>query len=115
MFEGVSVFALVVVAFSVVTALMGVQQAPRRTVPSVPDDERPLTAQRPSVLPKTIERGGDVAAFLLTYGHLAALAWLVGGAVLCAAEALAPGAFFVWIGAAAVDGAIQPRNGSWPI
>ena len=43
-----------------------------------------------------------MAAFLLTYGHLAALAWLVGGAALCAAETLAPGAFFVWIGAAAV-------------
>jgi len=49
-----------------------------------------------------------VTAFLLTYGHLSALAWLVGGAALCAAEALAPGAFFVWIGAAAaIVGAIN--------
>jgi membrane protein implicated in regulation of membrane protease activity len=29
-----------------------------------------------------------------------ALAWLVGGLFLCAAETLAPGAFLVWIGAA---------------
>jgi membrane protein implicated in regulation of membrane protease activity len=43
-----------------------------------------------------------VAPFLLTYGHLSALAWLIGGVALCAAEALAPGAFFIWIGAAAV-------------
>ena len=49
-----------------------------------------------------------MAGFLLTYGHLSALAWLIGGAALCAAEALAPGAFFVWIGAAAaVVGAIS--------
>ncbi len=49
-----------------------------------------------------------MTAFLLTYGHLSALAWLVGGAALCAAEALAPGAFFVWIGAAAaIVGAIN--------
>jgi hypothetical protein len=50
MFEGVSVFALVVVAFSVVTALMGVRQAPRRTVPSVPDASTPVDraeAERP--------------------------------------------------------------------
>jgi membrane protein implicated in regulation of membrane protease activity len=43
-----------------------------------------------------------VAPFLLTYGHLSALAWLIGGVALCVAEALAPGAFFIWIGAAAV-------------
>jgi membrane protein implicated in regulation of membrane protease activity len=30
-----------------------------------------------------------------------ALVWLVGGLFLCAAETLAPGAFLVWIGAAA--------------
>jgi len=49
-----------------------------------------------------------VTAFLLTYGHLSALAWLVGGTALCAAEALAPGAFVVWIGAAAaIVGAIN--------
>jgi len=30
-----------------------------------------------------------------------ALAWLVGGLFLCAAETLAPGAFLFWIGAAA--------------
>jgi len=55
-----------------------------------------------------LKSGDDVTAFLLTYGHLSALAWLVGGAALCAAEALAPGAFFVWIGAAAaIVGAIN--------
>jgi membrane protein implicated in regulation of membrane protease activity len=49
-----------------------------------------------------------VAGFLLTYGHLSALAWLIGGVALCAAEALAPGAFFIWIGvAAAIVGAIN--------
>jgi inner membrane protein len=42
------------------------------------------------------------AEYFLTFGHLSALAWLVSGAALCAAEALTPGAFFVWIGAAAV-------------
>jgi membrane protein implicated in regulation of membrane protease activity len=30
-----------------------------------------------------------------------ALAWLVGGLLICASESLAPGAFLVWIGAAA--------------
>ena len=45
---------------------------------------------------------------LLTWNHLGALAWLVGGAALCVAETLAPGAFFVWIGAAAsIVGAIN--------
>lgn len=49
-----------------------------------------------------------MAGFLLTYGHLSALGWLIGGAALCAAEALAPGAFFIWIGApAAIVGAIN--------
>jgi hypothetical protein len=34
--------------------------------------------------------------------------WLVGGLVLCAAETIVPGAFLIWIGAAAVViGAIQ--------
>jgi inner membrane protein len=33
--------------------------------------------------------------------HLGAFAWLVSGLALCAVEALTPGAFFVWIGAAA--------------
>jgi inner membrane protein len=34
--------------------------------------------------------------------------WLVGGLALCAAETLAPGAFLIWIGAAAVVvGAIE--------
>ena len=28
--------------------------------------------------------------------------WLIAGLILCAAETLAPGAFFIWIGAAAV-------------
>ena len=40
-------------------------------------------------------------------GHLLALFWLIGGLVLCAAETLAPGAFLIWIGAAAaIVGAI---------
>jgi len=49
-----------------------------------------------------------VIGYLLTLNHLGALAWLAGGAALCAAETLAPGAFFVWIGAAAaIVGAIN--------
>ena len=36
-----------------------------------------------------------------TLAHLDALAWLAGGLVLCAIETLAPGAFLIWIGAAA--------------
>jgi membrane protein implicated in regulation of membrane protease activity len=32
----------------------------------------------------------------------AAIAWLVIGVTLCAVEGLAPGAFFIWVGAAAV-------------
>lgn len=36
-----------------------------------------------------------------------ALAWLVGGLVVCVAETLAPGAFLVWVGAAAaITGAV---------
>jgi inner membrane protein len=38
---------------------------------------------------------------ILTTQHFGALAWLVSGLALCAAETLAPGAFLVWIGAAA--------------
>ena len=39
--------------------------------------------------------------------HLGPLLWLVGGLILCAAETLAPGAFLVFIGAAAaIVGAI---------
>jgi inner membrane protein len=39
--------------------------------------------------------------------HLGALLWLAGGLVLCAAETLAPGAFLIFIGAAAaIVGAI---------
>jgi membrane protein implicated in regulation of membrane protease activity len=39
--------------------------------------------------------------------HVGAIVWLVCGLVLCAAETLAPGAFLVWIGAAAaIVGAI---------
>jgi membrane protein implicated in regulation of membrane protease activity len=34
--------------------------------------------------------------------RFAALAWLVAGFLLCAVETLAPGAFFIWFGAAAV-------------
>ncbi len=33
--------------------------------------------------------------------HLAALAWLAGGLFLCVIEAFLPGAFLIWIGAAA--------------
>jgi inner membrane protein len=33
--------------------------------------------------------------------RFAALAWLVAGFLLCAVETLAPGAFFIWFGAAA--------------
>jgi inner membrane protein len=36
-----------------------------------------------------------------TPAHLNALAWLAAGLVLCSIEALAPGAFLIWIGAAA--------------
>jgi membrane protein implicated in regulation of membrane protease activity len=44
---------------------------------------------------------------LPTAGHLLALFWLIGGLILCAAETLAPGAFLIWIGAAAaIVGAI---------
>jgi inner membrane protein len=44
---------------------------------------------------------------LLSSTHLVALIWLVGGLILCAAETLAPGAFLIWIGAAAaIVGAI---------
>jgi membrane protein implicated in regulation of membrane protease activity len=40
-------------------------------------------------------------------GHLLALFWLIGGLIICAAETLAPGAFLIWIGAAAaIVGAI---------
>jgi hypothetical protein len=44
---------------------------------------------------------------LATTGHLLALFWLIGGLIICAAETLAPGAFLIWIGAAAaIVGAI---------
>jgi membrane protein implicated in regulation of membrane protease activity len=33
--------------------------------------------------------------------RIVALLWLAGGLVLCAVETLAPGAFFIWFGAAA--------------
>ena len=38
---------------------------------------------------------------LLEPTHLVALLWLVAGLVLSAIETLAPGAFFIWVGAAA--------------
>jgi inner membrane protein len=38
---------------------------------------------------------------LLEPPHLVALTWLVAGLVLSAIETLAPGAFFIWFGAAA--------------
>src|SRR5271166_2874466 len=44
---------------------------------------------------------------LLSSPRLLALAWLIGGLIVCAAETLAPGAFLIWIGAAAaIVGAI---------
>jgi len=44
---------------------------------------------------------------LIVSPRAVALAWLIGGLVVCAAETLAPGAFLVWIGAAAaIVGAI---------
>ena len=44
---------------------------------------------------------------LFSLSHLLAFFWLIGGLILCAAETLAPGAFLIWIGAAAaIVGAI---------
>jgi inner membrane protein len=44
---------------------------------------------------------------LFSSPRLVAIAWLVGGLIVCAAETLAPGAFLIWIGAAAaIVGAI---------
>jgi len=43
----------------------------------------------------------------LAHGHLAALLWLAGGLIVCVAETVAPGAFLIFIGAAAaIVGAI---------
>src|ERR1700728_5292180 len=45
---------------------------------------------------------------LLQPAHLVALTWLVAGLVLSAIETLAPGAFFIWFGAAAaIVGAVD--------
>ena len=45
---------------------------------------------------------------LLEPAHLVALTWLVAGLVLSAIETLAPGAFFIWFGAAAaIVGAVD--------
>ena len=45
---------------------------------------------------------------LLEPAHIVALAWLVAGLVLSAIETLAPGAFFIWFGAAAaIVGAVD--------
>ena len=45
---------------------------------------------------------------LLEPPHLVALGWLIGGLILCAVETLAPGAFFIWFGAAAaIVGAVD--------
>ena len=45
---------------------------------------------------------------LLESSRLVALGWLVAGLFLCAVEALAPGAFLIWIGAAAaIVGAVD--------
>jgi inner membrane protein len=42
-----------------------------------------------------------VDSLLLNAARLVALAWLAGGLALCAAETHVPGAFLIWIGAAA--------------
>src|SRR5208283_5689238 len=45
---------------------------------------------------------------LVESSRFAALAWLVSGLALCAVETLAPGAFFIWFGAAAaIVGAVD--------
>src|SRR5208283_1906062 len=45
---------------------------------------------------------------LIESSRFAALAWLVVGLALCAVETLAPGAFFIWFGAAAaIVGAVD--------
>lgn len=45
---------------------------------------------------------------LLEPAHLVALTWLVAGLILSAIETLAPGAFFIWFGAAAaIVGAVS--------
>jgi inner membrane protein len=45
---------------------------------------------------------------LVESSRFAALAWLVVGFLLCAVETLAPGAFFIWFGAAAaIVGAVD--------
>jgi inner membrane protein len=42
------------------------------------------------------------------FTHLGYIPWLVAGFVLCAAETLAPGAFLIWIGVAAlIVGTVQ--------
>lgn len=51
--------------------------------------------------PERTGLGGDVFSYFLSLTHISAIAWLVIGIALCAAETLAPGAFFVWIGASA--------------
>jgi membrane protein implicated in regulation of membrane protease activity len=51
--------------------------------------------------PRAAELGGDVLGYFLSLTHIGALAWLVIGIALCAAETLAPGVFLVWIGASA--------------
>jgi inner membrane protein len=44
---------------------------------------------------------------ILLPAHIGALAWLVSGLVLCAAETMAPGTFLIWVGlAASIVGAI---------
>jgi len=47
------------------------------------------------------EPGGVVPLYFVNLTHLGALAWLIGGLALCAAERLAPGVFLVWVGGAA--------------
>ena len=48
------------------------------------------------------------------FNSIGYIAWLVAGLVLCAAETIAPGAFLIWIGAAALISA-APGSGGAPI
>ena len=51
--------------------------------------------------PEETGLGGDVVSYFLGSTHISAIAWLAMRLALCAAETLAPGVFFVWIGASA--------------
>lgn len=47
------------------------------------------------------------------FTHVDYIAWLAAGFVLCAAETIAPGAFLIWIGAAAL--AVGIVDFVWPL